>query len=480
MELLAGNGMRHGARLQAVGRHLGCVADGWQLVPPAAAAATAGDEWCAAAVDARLRALFGPDAQAEGPLAVGGGGRRYRGVDLRRPLSEAQVAFLLDSMAQFRILCLAGQNLESFSLAQFERFANHWGAVVPHPNNFTRGGKPAQGDGASDGAFELIPFEKRTAARVDQTPVPLTCLPHESPAVLVVSNLRGAAAGKDPSFISDPNGNPADEARNAHRFAVDRNVRAFVSGGGSWHTDIEYEPLPMYVSMFLVHGAPTRRDAATGTWVTNPPTGAYFGPAEPEGAPVSAWAEGYEELSRHRELLPLNGETAFADTAAALAALPLEEQEWLSTVRLRRRLNAGDLGWEVPLVVTNPRSGLRSLHSPIWASRPRVRPPAEVVGMSVEEGRGLLDKLEAHVLSPRFRYDHVHTPGDVTLWDNYMTLHNSPPSKGCTDDVGDARLLYRISCKGEPALSLPRRDEEVWLQEHIAFGYTTPPDILAA
>ena len=462
-----------------MGSHLGCAATGSRpLVAPAAAAAD--DEWGPAGVNARLRALFGPGARAEGPLAVGGGGRRYRGIDLRCLLSEAQAAFLLDSMAQFRILCLAGQDLESFSLAQFERFANHWGAVVPHPNNFTRGGRPAQGDGASGGAFEIIPYEERTAARVDQAPVPLDCLAHESPAVLVVSNLRGAAAGKDPSFVIDPNGNPADEARNAQRYAVDRNVRNFVSGGGSWHTDIEYEPLPMYVSMFLVHSAPTRRDAPGGTWVCDAPRGAYFAPDEPDGAPVSSWADGYEQLSKLRERLPLNGETAYADTAAAFAALPPKEQAWLATVQLRRRLNAGDAGWEVPLVVTNPRSGMRSLHSPVWASRPRVRPPVEVVGMSAEEGRGLLDRLEAHVLSPRFRYDHSHVAGDVTLWDNYMTLHNSTPSTACVDDVTDARLMYRLSCKGEPALSLPRKDEEGWLRKHIAFGYTTPAEILEA
>jgi hypothetical protein len=126
-----GNGARR--RLRAVGTHL----DGAELARPLAQvsvapaahhASTGGTEaWAPAALGARLRALFGSGARSEGPLAVGGAGMRYHGVDLRRPLSEAQVAFLLDSLAQFRILCLAGQDLESFSLARFERFANHWG-----------------------------------------------------------------------------------------------------------------------------------------------------------------------------------------------------------------------------------------------------------------------------------------------------------------------------------------------------------------
>ena len=96
----------------------------------------------------------------------------------------------------------------------------------------------------------------------------------------------------------------------------------------------------------------------------------------------------------------------------------------------------------------------------------------------MEESRVLLDRLEAHALQPQFRYDHLHAAGDVTLWDNYMTLHNSPPIKANIDSPDDVRLLYRISCKGEPALSLPRRDAPEWLQAHIAGGYATPPEII--
>ena len=184
------------------------------------------------------------------------------------------------------------------------------------------------------------------------------------------------------------------------------------------------------------------------------------------------------ELMRLRKRLPLNGETAFADTAAAFAALPPTEQAALEQVQLRRRLNEGDEGWLAPLVRTNPRSGIESLHSPIWASRPRVRPAIEVEGMSAEASRAFLDRLEAHVLQPQFRYDHPHTPGDVTLWDNYMTLHNSPPLKSNINSLDDARLLYRLSCKGEPALSLPRRDPPEWRAAHIPGGYATPPEII--
>ena len=132
------------------------------------------------------------------------------------------------------------------------------------------------------------------------------------------------------------------------------------------------------------------------------------------------------------------------------------------------------------MVRTNPSSGVKSFHSPIWASRPRVRPAVEVDGMTMAESRVFLDRLEAHVLQPQFRYDHLHIPGDVTLWDNYMTLHNSPPIKSNISSIDDARLLYRLSCKGEPALSLPRQDDPDWLAAHIAGGYVTPQEMLDA
>ncbi len=269
--------------------------------------------------------------------------------------------------------------------------------------------------------------------------------------MLIVANFRGNAQGN------------SDGAENAP-------APVTVDVGGSWHTDIEYEPLPIYVSMFLAHKSPVSRDAEGGTWVADSTDGS---------ADIHPYLEGSDpELYRLRKRLPLNGETAFADTAGAFAALPSTEQASLERVRVRRRLNEGDEGWLAPLVRTNPRSGIKSLHSPIWASRPSSRPPIEVDGMTPEASREFLDRLEMHVLQPQFRYDHPHLPGDVTLWDNYMTLHNSPPIMSNITSIDDARLLYRLSCKGEPALTLPRSDPPEWLDASITGSYMTPQEIL--
>ena len=96
----------------------------------------------------------------------------------------------------------------------------------------------------------------------------------------------------------------------------------------------------------------------------------------------------------------------------------------------------------------------------------------------MEESRVFLDRLEKHVLQPQFRYDHVHVPGDVTIWNNYMTLHTSPPIKLDINSIDDARLLYRLSCKGTPALTLPRQDDPAWLSAHVEGRYFTPAEII--
>ena len=56
-------------------------------------------------------------------------------------------------------------------------------------------------------------------------------------------------------------------------------------------------------------------------------------------------------------------------------------------------------------------------------------PQLEVDGMTSEEAGDLFDRLELQCLQPEFRYNHLHTPGDVTIWDNLMTLHAVPPIK---------------------------------------------------
>ena len=141
-------------------------------------------------LEERLTKAFG-QVGLEGPVAPSGAAIRIHGVDLSSPLRRDQAACLLDALAWFRIVSLPGQDLNERSLPHLERFANHFGAPVPHPSNFIRAGKPGQQDGATDGEIEIRPVEQRMAARVNAAfPGELMCLKHESPAVLVVSNVQ--------------------------------------------------------------------------------------------------------------------------------------------------------------------------------------------------------------------------------------------------------------------------------------------------
>ena len=196
------------------------------------------DEWL---TSKRLQQAFGAHARGEGPLAAGGAGLRVGGIDLRTPLRPERVTVLLDALGQYRVVTLSGQDLDSFSLAHFERFANHWGAPRPHPSNFKRRGKSFAGDP------ELLPLEERLSTRVNTGfPGELQCLlGAESPAVLVVPNMHG---------LSDE----------------EREAGPTLTRGTTWHTDIEHQPIPLHVSMFLVHKVPVARDAPGGTWVSDP------------------------------------------------------------------------------------------------------------------------------------------------------------------------------------------------------------------
>ena len=68
----------------------------------------------------------------------------------------------------------------------------------------------------------------------------------------------------------------------------------------------------------------------------------------------------------------------------------------------------------------------------------------------------------------------------MTLWSNFATVHNAPPAKSVINSADDARLMYRISCKGEPSYQLPRPDSDEWLADNILPPYRTPSALLQA
>lgn len=131
------------------------------------------------------------------------------------------------------------------------------------------------------------------------------------------------------------------------------------------------------------------------------------------------------------ELPPQGGDTEFANTAMAYAALPAATKRRIAGLRVAFRWGAargttgeppGAAGVERetvdhPLVRTHPDSGVKALYLGNHASH--------IVGLPASESRALLDDLLAHATQPRFVYAHRWRVGDLVMWDNRCLLHRA-------------------------------------------------------
>lgn len=149
------------------------------------------------------------------------------------------------------------------------------------------------------------------------------------------------------------------------------------------------------------------------------------------------------------EIPPEQGETLFADCAAAYDALSEEMQQRLerlevhvtlkgfadtpfgktwSTIRLATDEEyAGKATFDAktferyppviqPIVVTHPESGRKCIFlSPQYVDY--------VLGVPSEDSEALLRQIIDHATSAPFRYTHVWKPGDVVAWDNRRFMH---------------------------------------------------------
>ena len=386
-------------------------------------------------VEWRLKNLFGSNSTLEPLNSNKSMGKRVHGIDLTRPFSIEQAKMVVKLLDLYKIISFPSQDRTGFNLRHLERLANYFGAPIPHPKNYANYGEFKK----NKTPLELLPAHQQTCFRCDQAfPDHFQCTEGaNSPAVYVVNNLVDSGPDKKEELV----------------------------GGLHWHTDIEFEPIPLSTSMFYVQAAPATRSSNQGTWVDNISREVGFYHPDSDA-----------DLTERRNDLPLNGETAYADTAAAYADLTEEKRQELDKVMVRRRMRASDPGWLIPLVYENPRTREKSLHSPIWASRGKNIAPVEVEGMTIDQSRRYLNQLEAHIPQSRYRYDHKHTPGDVTIWSNFSTVHNAPPAKSIINTPEDARLMYRISCKGEPNYRLPRNDPDEWIASNISPPYRSPTE----
>ena len=147
------------------------------------------------------------------------------------------------------------------------------------------------------------------------------------------------------------------------------------------------------------------------------------------------------------ELPPKGGDTEFANTLMAYAALPEETRRRIAGLRVVFRWGASggkslattrdDPPVDHPLVRTHPDSGRKALYLGNHASH--------ILGMPEAEGAALLDELLEHTTQRQFVYAHRWRKGDLLMWDNRCLLHRAVANYAMGKD---RRVLHRSVVRG--------------------------------
>jgi alpha-ketoglutarate-dependent taurine dioxygenase len=158
-----------------------------------------------------------------------------------------------------------------------------------------------------------------------------------------------------------------------------------------------------------------------------------------------------------RRLSSVGGQTEFANTYAAFDDLPEARKQELEKLRVVHTMAATQRD-----VFPNPTPQMRDawarfadkIHPLVWTHRSGRKSlvlgssASHVVGMTMEEGRALLDELMAWSTHPKFVYRHEWLVGDLVIWDNTGCMHRVkayPPDSG--------RMMHRTTLVGEEAIA---------------------------
>jgi len=90
-----------------------------------------------------------------------------------------------------------------------------------------------------------------------------------------------------------------------------------------------------------------------------------------------------------------------------------------------------------PVVRTHPETGRKCLYLGDHAE--------SIVGMPYEEGRLLIDELNALAVHPDLTYEHKWTPRELIVWDNRCVMHRATPY----DPVKQRRVVRRCTVLGQ-------------------------------
>jgi alpha-ketoglutarate-dependent 2,4-dichlorophenoxyacetate dioxygenase len=139
------------------------------------------------------------------------------------------------------------------------------------------------------------------------------------------------------------------------------------------------------------------------------------------------------------ELPPAGGDTEFANTALAYAALPRETRERIGGLRVffRSQYHPEAPPVDHPLVRTHPETGRKALYLGNHA--------LGIAGLPEAAGAALLAELLAHATRPDFVYIHRWRKGDLVMWDNRCLLHRAVANY---DMTRWPRVMHRSVVKG--------------------------------
>ena len=70
---------------------------------------------------------------------------------------------------------------------------------------------------------------------------------------------------------------------------------------------------------------------------------------------------------------------------------------------------------------------------------------SEIVGLSAEESRPILEEIYEFATQSRFVYEHRWTQHDVIMWDNRCTMHMVTPF----DNQVQRRIMHRTTIVGD-------------------------------
>jgi alpha-ketoglutarate-dependent taurine dioxygenase len=160
----------------------------------------------------------------------------------------------------------------------------------------------------------------------------------------------------------------------------------------------------------------------------------------------------YASIISAKRVAAVGGQTEFCSTHAAYEALPEADKALIEDLFAHHSGYAMQIGTFLEMTYDHyQRSRTRGADLPlVWRHRDGrkslvVGSSAEyVIGMTPQEGLGLLYRLTEWATQPQFVYRHQWSVGDIVIWDNSNTLHRALPY---AEDSG--RLLVKTRLAGE-------------------------------